>query len=362
MTLATNLELTTVRQLFRAEIERGIETGVTLSVSFRGEVVDVVDGENGSGAPMSVDTTVPWTCSSKPLGAIAFAAAWEAGEVDLDTRVVEVLPDFVGGGKEQITVRDVLTHCTGIPEPLTSLDTSGRQIGSWADVDALIWSTICGAGTVTRPGTAMSYNPVTNWFVLDRLLTTLSSGERGDSQRVVIDRLGLSATLGADWALPDERRVTVSASADQQAGLEAMQLVAALPLPGAGLWGSMRDLRVVGEVLAHRGVHHGERIIGAATVEAMTATHWPGTRHRAVCDTDFPYGLGVMTLPLVLGQRCSVRVFGHAGGNTSTLIVDPLFDLVVAVYWNGRLNDARTIARRYALVRALHHDLGLARP
>jgi CubicO group peptidase (beta-lactamase class C family) len=68
-----------------------------------------------------------------------------------------------------------------------------------------------------------------------------------------------------------------------------------------------------------------------------------------------------MTLPPIFGRRCSVRTFGHAGGNTSTLLVDPTYDLVLAVYWNGRLDDVRTVARRYALVRALYDDLGLAR-
>ncbi|WUW51584.1 hypothetical protein OIU91_02635 [Streptomyces sp. NBC_01456] len=68
-----------------------------------------------------------------------------------------------------------------------------------------------------------------------------------------------------------------------------------------------------------------------------------------------------MTLPAIFGRRCSVRTFGHAGSNTSTLLVDPLFDLVAAVYWNCRLDDVKTFARRYALVRALYDGLGLPR-
>ncbi|WP_329142523.1 MULTISPECIES: hypothetical protein [unclassified Streptomyces] len=41
--------------------------------------------------------------------------------------------------------------------------------------------------------------------------------------------------------------------------------------------------------------------------------------------------------------------------------MDPLFDLVAAVYWNCRLDDVKTFARRYALVRALYDGLGLPR-
>jgi CubicO group peptidase (beta-lactamase class C family) len=361
MTVSADLELSAVPQLFQAEIDRGIETGVQLSISCRGEVIDVATGDNGAGAAMTVDTRVPWTCSSKPMGAIAFAAAWEAGAIDLDTPVVDVLPEFTGGGKDLVRVRDLLTHTTGMSEPLETIDASGANVTSWDDIDALLWSVICAAQTDVLPGTAMIYNAVTNWFVLDRLLNAVGGGSSGDSYRSLFERLGLAATLGADWSLPAEQRVTVHASPDQQAGLQTMQLASALPLPGVGVWGTMRDLRVVGELLLAKGHHGGEPVVGRASVEALTATHWPGTPRRSICDTDFPYGLGIMTLPSIFGRRCSFRTFGHAGGNTSTLLVDPLFDLVVAVYWNGRLDDVKTFARRYALVRALYDDLGLPR-
>lgn len=361
MTATTDLSLGAVRRLLDAEIDRGVETGVQLSVAHRGQVVDLAVGDDGAGRPMTVDTYTPWTCSSKPLGALAFGTAWQAGAIDVDTPVAEILPDFAGDGKELIRVRDLLTHTTGMPDPVIAIDAGGVAVASWEDIDKLIWMVICSAGTERVPGTAMIYNPITNWFVLDRVLTAVSGGESGDSYRGMLRRLGLSATLGLDPEIPDDRWVTVHASEDQQAGLTSMLLASSMPLPGTGVWGPMRELRVVGDVLLAKGVHDGTPIIGAATVEALTATHWPGTPHRSICDTDFPYGLGVMTHPSIFGRRCSARTYGHAGGNTSTLLVDPLFDLVVAVYWNGRLDDVKTFARRYALVRALYQDLGLPR-
>lgn len=354
-------DLATVRALLAAEIEHGLESGVQLSVSFRGERWDIAAGDNGAGAELTAATAVPWTCSSKPLGALAFAAAWQAGALHLDTPVCEVLPEYAGGGKEQVRARDLLSHTTGLPDPVMALDPAGADVSSLEDIDALIWKTICAAKTGTVPGAAMEYNPVSNWFVLDRMLTTRDGGEPGDSYRQLFERLGLSATLGLDFELASEKMVTAIAAPDQQAGLEAMQLAGMLPLPGVGVWGPMSDLRVVGEALLNRGTHGGESIAGPAYVEAMTATHWPGTPVRNVPDPDFAYGLGLMTQPLVLGRRCSARVFGHAGGNNSTLLVDPLFDLVLAVFWNGRQNNVKTVARRYALIRALYGDLGLPR-
>jgi len=357
----SELDLALTRKLLDAEIEHGIETGVQVSIAHRGRVADLAAGDTGSGSPMTTATTVPWTCSSKPVGAIAFATAWESGAVDPDTRVAEVLPEFTGGGKDEIRVRDLLTHTTGMDEPLGGLDVSGANVTSWEDIEELIFSTICAAATEVPPGTTMIYNAITNWFLLDRVLAKVDGGASGDSYRRTLQSLGLAATLGPDWALPAEQRVTVHASPDQESGLAVMNLVSALPLPGAGVWGTMSDLRVVGDVLLHQGEHRGERLIGRTAVEALTSTHWPGTPRRSISDSDFPYGLGIMTLPAIFGRRCSFRTYGHAGGNTSTLLVDPLFDLVLAVYWNGRLDDVKTFARRYALVRALYDDLGLPR-
>lgn len=363
MTPTTALELPSVSALFQAEIERGIETGVQLSVSCRGQVVDLAVGDNGDGHPMALDTFVPWTCSSKPLGALAFAQAWEAGAVDLDTPVSKVLPEFTGGGKERVRVRDLLTHAVGVADPVMAIDTGGTDLGdfAWSDIDALIWAVICDASAGPLPGSTMVYNPVTTWFLLDRVLNTLNGGQSGDSYRGLLQRLGLTATLGLDPDLPEHLRAKVTAPPDEEEGLRYMELASALPLPGVGVWGHMRDLRVVGEVLLSKGLHEGVPLLRPSTVEALTATHWPGSPDRSICDTDFPYGLGIMTQPAIFGRRTSARTFGHAGGNTSVLLVDPLFDLVVAVYWNGRLDDVKTFARRYALVRALYDDLGLPR-
>ncbi len=361
MTATTTLALAAVRELLDAEVERGLETGVQLSMSFRGEVTDLATGENGAGGAMTADTFVPWTCSSKPLGALAFAHAWEAGALDPDTLVVDVLPEFTGGGKELVRVRDLLSHTSGLTEPLLSLDVSSVTVTSWEDIDALIWSVIRNAACETAPGTAMIYNPISHWFVLDRLLNALSGAASGNSYRALLDRLGFAATLGVDWEQPAEQRASVVSAEGSATGLEYMQLASVLPLPGVGVWGTMRELRALGEVFLAAGEYRGDRLVGRTTVEALVSTHWPGSGHRSICDTDFPYGLGLMTQPSLFGRRCSVRTFGHAGGNTSTLLVDPLFGLVLAVYWNGRLDDVRTFARRYALVRALYDDLDLPR-
>ena len=344
--------------LLETELRDGTETGVQLSVAHRGRTYEIAVGDNGAGSPMTTGTFVPWTCSSKPIGALAFAQAWDKGIVGIEDPVANYLPEYGSGGKSGVRVRDLLTHTTGVPDPLMNVDPEGTGSMPWEEIDALAWSVICAAEAERRPGTAMLYNPITNWFTLDRVLTAACQGRPGDSYRSLFPVLGISATLGLGQGLGAGQRVQIAAAPDEMAGLERMRIAAELPLPGTGVWGPVKDLRAVGEVLLAGGSAGGAQIVSRSAVEAMTATHWPGPARRGVVSTiDFPYGLGFMTLPHLLGRECSFRTYGHAGGNTSSLLVDPVAEIVIAVYWNGRLSDVKTVERRHCLVTAIYSDL-----
>lgn len=348
-----------LRGVLGAELKAGADGGVQLSIAHNGATHDFAVGENGLGAAMTTRTVVPWTCSSKPIGAIAFARAWDRGQLRPDDLVADVLPEYAAQGKESVRVRDLLTHTTGVPDPLLSLDTQGAGLPPWGELEPMLWMVISQTGPVTAPGTSMSYNPISNWFTLDRVLTTVAGAKPGDSYRAVFDTLGISATLGADTTLPATDRVGAVAIAEEAANLQRMVAACQLPLPGTGVWGAMRELRAVGEALLDCARSH-RPIVSPAAVEAMTATHWPGASRRTISVTDFDYGLGFMTRPYLFGKACSFRTYGHAGGNNSTLLVDPHVGIVIAVYWNRRLSDVGAVTRRISLVDAVYRDLGLS--
>jgi CubicO group peptidase (beta-lactamase class C family) len=349
-----------LRSVLDAELSLGPEGGVQLSITRGGATYDIAVGENGLGAVMTPQTVVPWTCSSKPIGAIAFARAWDRGQVRPDDLVADYLPEYAANGKESVRVRDLLTHTTGVPDPLMNLDTQGAELPPWDEIEPMIWMVITQTAPVEAPGSSMSYNPISNWFTLDRLLTTVEGSKPGDSYRVTFDLLGISATLGVDATLASADRVGVVAIPEQADNLQRMVVASELPLPGTGVWGTMRDLRSVGEALL-ACASADNPIVAPSTVEAVTSTHWPGTSRRVLSTTDFDYGMGFMTLPYLFGKACSFRTYGHAGGNNSTLFIDPQADIVIAMYWNRRVSDVGAVTRRIALVDAVYRDLGLSR-
>jgi len=55
---------------------------------------------------------------SKPIALAALMSLFDAGEFELDDRVVRYLPEFRGDGRERITMRQLMTHNSGLPDQL----------------------------------------------------------------------------------------------------------------------------------------------------------------------------------------------------------------------------------------------------
>jgi CubicO group peptidase (beta-lactamase class C family) len=98
-----------------AGIDRGLHLGAQLYASIDGKVVaDLGIGEARAGVPMTPDSMVVWFSMTKPTVAVSIAQQWERGNLELDDRVADHLPEFATHGKDAITLRHLLTHTAGI--------------------------------------------------------------------------------------------------------------------------------------------------------------------------------------------------------------------------------------------------------
>lgn len=93
----------------------GLHVGAQLAVVLDGELVlDTATGVARPGVTMDSATIVPWMSSTKVVTAICLLQLWERGDVGLDDRVADHLDAFGGLGKEEITIRHLLTHTAGL--------------------------------------------------------------------------------------------------------------------------------------------------------------------------------------------------------------------------------------------------------
>src|SRR6266566_6253521 len=116
--------------------------------------------------PMTEDTIFDAASLTKVLAcAPAIMLLVERGEVKLDERAHTYIPEFKGDGKEAITVRQLLTHTSGLrPDIETRTDWHGRQTAIQKACDEKLQST---------PGAALRYSDI-NLFVAGEIVQRVS--------------------------------------------------------------------------------------------------------------------------------------------------------------------------------------------
>jgi len=238
----------------------------------------------------------------------------DRGKLRLDEPVARSLPAFAGSGKEEVTLRDLLMHRSGLP--------AGRVLSRKGP--AVARRMILSTPLVRQPGTDMEYSDLgadVLGFVVERV-----TQERLDRflRRAVYDRLGMSSTMFQPGPAlrariaPTERRVARGEVHDRNA--RALGGVAG----HAGLFTTAGDLAVFAQTMLDSGMQAGKKIFADSTVREFTR---PGAGWR---------GLGWETCSGggSCGAYLSMRAFGHTGFTGTSMWIDPERDLFVIVLTN----------------------------
>lgn len=156
---------------FRSNLEQGVDEGVSLAATYRGDpVVDLWGGtrDYGQSVPWEADTLVRVFSTSKVMIAITAMLLVDRGLLDLDAPVADHWPEFARHGKGTITARQVLTHHSGLPGfgRHVSLD----ELGDWELIVGLLED----AEPWYEPGTMMCYSGVTYGYIVGELVRRLT--------------------------------------------------------------------------------------------------------------------------------------------------------------------------------------------
>jgi len=150
-----------------------------------------LDGKPSPAEPMTVDTIFDMASLTKCLAtATAVMQLVEQGKVDVDAPVVKYLPEFGVNGKEKVTVRELLTHYSGLPEDVSLKDAWGLAKPDKAEgIRRAMESPLA-----NPPGTKFVYSDV-NFITLGALVEKVS-GQRLDAyaEEHVFKPLGMKYT------------------------------------------------------------------------------------------------------------------------------------------------------------------------
>jgi D-alanyl-D-alanine carboxypeptidase len=263
----------------------------------------------------------------------------EEGELDLDDRVAELVPERADAFEygDEITLRQVLGHTSGVrdfirhPDYLPDLVRhgdvrDGMAVGSCEDLAAVNPFDYAGGPAAFEPGAGFEYSNA-GYLLAGEAIEEVTGDDLADVYRErVLDPLDLDATwlacdespraeLVAGYHAPGSFGFTIPGQDDapvEVTGVDDPNLWA-----GGGLVSTADDL-----VVLARALFTGELFADADTLETMVET----TEHR-------PYGLGV---------EVEDGIYGH-GGLAAGYGVDVRYatgrDAVVVVMVNETAED-----------------------
>lgn len=277
--------------------------------------------------PMTVDTVFDMASITKPVvTATCVMLLVEDGKVDIDQPVATYLPEFAAGGKQDITVRQLLTHMGGlIPD---------NHIRDYADGRELAMERIYALKPWVEPGTRFAYTDV-GFIVLGELVQRVSGQPLNEFVRQrVFDRLQMEETgyLPADSL---RKRCAVTEQRDGKWIQGDVHDPRAWALGGvaghAGLFSTADDLARYCQMLLNEGQWNGASVMQPATVRLMRSPQQVSSGLRTLgWDMRSPYSSN-------RGDLMSSAAFGHGGFTGTAMWIDPQLDLFV-IFLSNRVH------------------------
>ncbi len=280
--------------------------------------------------PMAEDTVFDLASISKLFTSILAVQQIERGALELEAAVATYLPDFAGGGKQDITVRQLLTHTSGFRSwiPLYQEPTrEGKLRMLWKEVPA------------STPGSTYLYSDL-NLISLQLILEEIT----GRTLDVLLHD-EITAPLGMHrtrYNPPASWKPRIAATEDARlpwSGLERGLVWGevhdenAYGFDGvaghAGVFSCAWDLAVLARTLLNGGVYGRSRILSEDSVDLLFTdfnTAFPGDEHGLGFELYQHWYMGAMATP---------RSAGHTGFTGTSLVLDPSTDTFLVVLGNS---------------------------
>ncbi|MBO55648.1 MAG: hypothetical protein CL886_08325 [Dehalococcoidia bacterium] len=341
--------------LFYDQIDQGLHPGAALAVYYQGSlVVDLYGGlaDRESGKRVSSDTMFVLYSCTKPLTATCIYILWERGLLHWDDPVAKYWPAFSKNGKEEITIRHVLTHQGGFPKTPPSLTWN-----KWEDWD-FVTRVLSEVTPKYKPGEVMAYHPRNFGWVLGEVIRRVDgrSIDRFMSEEIFLP-LGMDDSyLGLPRGLGDRvSRVHAMEDCDRAGAIPIYNQpeVHRSVQPSGGGISTARDLARFYSMLNGDSLCEGVNLLSPETILEVTRIHAEGT------DLSLG-GYRMRGLGLVIGDsrmgctgRSDESSFGHAGAGTSVAWSDPVSGLSCAFITNGFRAEDTNVPRLHAISKSV---------
>lgn len=261
---------------------------------------------------------------TKPVVAMAVLRLLEQGQLSLNDRIVDLLPEFDAAPRRPMTVRHLLTHTSGLPDMLPN----NRKLRQENRPLSAFFEGTCAVTLDFPPGHGVQYQSM-GFVLLAEIIQRLSgvSCRQFVHEQILAPLQMHDSALGADesWFEGPEpkidRLVEVRVPEDQQEGADwnwNSRYWRQFGAPWGGLLASVNDIAR----LCHSLIG-GPSPLSPATIAQMTTNQLPALAGVSEVDRRTRgWGLGWRlnwpTHPATFGDLVGVDVVGHWGA-TGTL-------------------------------------------
>jgi len=252
----------------------------------------------------------------------------ERGMISLEDPVADYWPEFKAHGKEDITVRELLTHYSGLRP---DLDLKPEWSGYETALPMIVEET-----PVAVPGTRFIYSDI-NFETLGEIVRRVS----GQPLEVfcaqnIFQPLGMKDTFFSPPPAVHDR----VAPTQYQLGETGKMLWGEVHDPTAynmggvaghaGLFSTADDLAIFAQMLLNGGTYAGARVLSPLTVEKMTTPQAPPDAmilRGLGWDIDSPYASN-------RGELYPLGSYGHTGWTGTSIWIDPVSRTYVILLTN----------------------------
>jgi beta-N-acetylhexosaminidase len=336
--------------------------GGVLAVGYKNDLIVHEFGRqtyDAKSPAVNVDTIYDAASLTKPVATTTLVALQvEAGRIGLDLPVARYVPEWNGGPnadwRKTVTVRNLLTHSSGLPahkDYFLTLHSKREFI-----------ATICKEPLEYAPGTKTVYSDL--GFILLGEILERATGKTVD--QLAQEQIFAPLDMGDSMFNPPKNLQVRIAPTEIDAAFRKRLVQGevhdenAFAMGGvaghAGLFTTAGDLAVFCQMLLNGGIYGHHRLLSRATISQFTAPQPLSGNTRTL-------GWMTPTPNSSSGRYFSAHAFGHLGFTGTSIWIDPDRQLFVILLTNRvyptRDND-KIAAVRPAVHDAVMESLGLA--
>ena len=345
------------KKLLEWEEQNQFQTLVIKATRYGVPIFEGCYGMNTKEYGVKMDLIFPVASITKTVIATLLMILQEEGCIELEKPVSRYIPEYVGGGKEKISLWHFLTHTSGIIDgefyntaneyvkdelKIERPDNNASQ-DDWNDYNSKIkkalelpddfnddklWNIILyRGGTVQHePRKVMSY--CSHGFQMLKEVICAVTGESIDAyaRRVLFDPLGM---VDSHWIVPEEKWHRILGRGEHCEGYPWINSERNYTSEsgGGGLKTTVNDMTNFAQMILGGGRYNNHRILSPASVRQMTANY----------NIDFPnlwdaWSLGWNYRGAKVDDAGTLRSKGaveHGGFAWHRILVDPEYDLSV---------------------------------